>query len=92
MLCGLPPMQQASICEGLSFGPLPFDDDSLAAPEVDVGVCEVTEALAVAQVIAVLCLEESYNAGQTEGRCCIGIPRIGIPRLCALRERWRRRC
>jgi hypothetical protein len=30
-------MQQASVCDGLSFDPFPFDEDGLAAPEVDVG-------------------------------------------------------
>ena len=53
MLCGLPTMQQASVCDGLSFDPFPFDEDRLAASEVDVGRCQIAEALVVAQVIVV---------------------------------------
>ena len=53
MLSGLLTMQQASVGDGLSFDPFPFDEDGLAAPEVDVGGCEVAEALVVAQVIVV---------------------------------------
>jgi len=34
-------MQQASVFDGLSFDPFPFDEDCLAAPEVDVGRREV---------------------------------------------------
>ena len=46
-------MQQASVGNGLSFDPFPFDEDGLTAPEVDVGRRQVTQALVVAQVIVV---------------------------------------
>ena len=46
-------MQQASVCDGQSFDPFPFDEDALAASEVDVGRREVAQALVVAQVIVV---------------------------------------
>ena len=35
MLCGLLTMQQASIGDGLSLDPFPFDEDGLATLEVD---------------------------------------------------------
>ena len=39
MLCGLLTMLQASVCDGLSFDPFPFDEDGLAAnPKVDAGI------------------------------------------------------
>lgn len=38
-------MQQASVCVCLSFDPFPFDDDGLAASEVDVGRGWIAEAL-----------------------------------------------
>jgi hypothetical protein len=50
MLCGLPMMQQASVGDGLSFDPFPFDEDCLAASEVDIGGCQVGDALMVSQV------------------------------------------
>ena len=53
MLRGLPTMQQASVCDGLSFDPFSFDEDGLAASEVDVGRGQVAQALVVAQVIVV---------------------------------------
>ena len=53
MLSGLPTMQQASIGDGLSFDPFPFDEDGLAASEVDVGRCQVAQALVISQVIVV---------------------------------------
>ena len=46
-------MQQASSGDGLSFDPFPFDEDGLAASEVDIGRCEVAQALVVAQMIVV---------------------------------------
>jgi hypothetical protein len=46
-------MQQASVLDGLSFDPFPFDEDGLATSEVDVGRREVAQALVVAQVIVV---------------------------------------
>ena len=53
MLCGLPAMQQASVLDCLSFDPFPFDEDGVAASEVDVGRCQIAEALVVAPVIVV---------------------------------------
>ena len=46
-------MQQASFSDCLSFDPFPFDDDGLTASEVDVGRCQVAEALVVSAVIVV---------------------------------------
>ena len=46
-------MQQASVCDGLSFDPFPFDEDGLAMSEVDVGRRQVGQALVVTQMIVV---------------------------------------
>src|SRR5208337_4233698 len=53
MLCGLPTMQQAAICNCLSFYPFPFDQNGLAPPEIDVGGGQIADALVIAQVIVV---------------------------------------
>ena len=47
-------MLQAPVLDGLSFDPFPFKRDGLAAPEVDIGGCEVIQALVVAPVVVVL--------------------------------------
>ena len=47
ILCGLPTVQQAAI------GDCPFDQNGLAAPEVDVGGRQVGDALVISQVIVV---------------------------------------
>jgi len=41
ILCGGFAVLQASMFDGLSFDLLPFDQDGLAAPEVDVGGGEI---------------------------------------------------
>ena len=46
-------MQQASVCDGLSFDPFSFQQDGVATAEVDVGRRQIAEALVVAQVIVV---------------------------------------
>ena len=46
-------MQQAAIGDCLSFDPLPFDQNGLAPPEVDVGGRQVGDALVISQVIVV---------------------------------------
>ena len=53
MLCGLPMMQQAAVLDCLSFDPFSLHEDCLAAPEVDVGRCQVADALVVTKVIVV---------------------------------------
>ena len=47
-------MLQALVLDGLSFDPFPFQQDGLAAPEVDIGGREVIQALVVAPVVVVL--------------------------------------
>ena len=47
-------MLQAAIGDGLSFDPFSFEEDGLAAPEVDVGRGEIAQALVVAGVVVVL--------------------------------------
>ena len=44
-------MQQAPLVDGFAFYPFPCLQDGLAASEVDVGRCEIGEALMVAPVI-----------------------------------------
>ena len=47
-------MHQSSSLDGLSIGPLALKEDGLAASEVDVGRCQVLQALVVAPMIVVL--------------------------------------
>ena len=54
-------MLQAPVLDGLSFDPFPFQQDGLAAPEVDIGGREVIQALVVAPVVVVL--DESAELG-----------------------------
>ncbi len=44
-------MLQAPVFDGLAFDLLPFDQDGLAAPDVDVGGGEIAQALVVAPMI-----------------------------------------
>jgi hypothetical protein len=53
MLCDLPTVQQAAVCDCLSFDPFPFDQNGLASPEIDVGGRQIADALVIAQVIVV---------------------------------------
>src|SRR5262247_100866 len=53
MLCGDVAVVQASAMDGLSFDPFSFQEDGLAAPEVDVGRCQVGDALVVSQMVVV---------------------------------------
>ena len=52
---------QAPMFDGLAFDLLPFDQDSLAAPEVDIGRGEVAEALVIAPMIVMG--DEGVNLG-----------------------------
>ena len=47
-------MLQSSLFDGLSFDPFALKQDGLTASEVDVGRCQVLQALMVAPVIVVL--------------------------------------
>ena len=47
-------MKQAALFDGFAFDPFPFQHDDVAAPEVDVGGCEIAEALVVAAMVVVL--------------------------------------
>lgn len=47
-------MKQAALCDGFAFYPFPFQHDDVAAPEVDVGGCEIADALVVAAVIIMI--------------------------------------
>ena len=47
-------MKQASRFDGLLFDPFSLFQDGLAAPEVDVGGCEVLQALVVSPMVVVL--------------------------------------
>ena len=49
-------MVQAALFEWVSFDPFPVQQDGLAAPEVDIGGCEIAEVLVVAAVIVVTVL------------------------------------
>src|SRR3954471_12379601 len=47
-------MLQAAVGDGLAFDPFAFEEDGLAAPDVDVGRGEIAKALMVAAMIVVL--------------------------------------
>ena len=53
MLCGMAAALQASGFDGVAFYPFSFQQDGLAAPEVDVGRRQVADALVVSQVVVV---------------------------------------
>ncbi len=46
-------MVQAPVLDGLSFDSFSFQQDGLAAPEVDIGRCQIIQALVIALVIVV---------------------------------------
>ena len=52
---------QAALSDGFSFDPFTFEQDCLAAPEVDVGRSEIVEALVVSPMIVML--DESRDLG-----------------------------
>ena len=45
---------QAALSDGFSFNPFAFEQDGLAASEVDVGRCEIVEALVVSAMVVIL--------------------------------------
>src|SRR5512139_4232526 len=53
MLCGDTAVVQASVLDGLLFDPFSFQQDGLAAPEVDVGRRQISNALVVSQMVVV---------------------------------------
>ena len=61
MLSGDCTVVQASVLDGLSFDPFSFQQDGLAASEVDVGRRKVADALVVAKVIVVG--DEGFDLG-----------------------------
>ena len=53
MLSGATSVVQASVLDGIPFYPFSFQQDGLAAPEVDVGRRQVGDALVVSQMVVV---------------------------------------
>src|SRR5690606_9264334 len=47
-------MKQAALYDGFAFDPFPFQHDNVAAPEVDVGGCEIAKALVVSAVVVMI--------------------------------------
>ena len=47
-------MKQAALSDGFAFDPFPFQPDDVAAPEVDVGGCEIADALVVSAVVVMI--------------------------------------
>ena len=54
MLSGDCTVVQASALDGLSFDPFSFQEDGLAASEVDVGRCQIADALVVSLVVVMI--------------------------------------
>ena len=50
MLGGDLAVVQASVLDGVSFDPFSFQEDGLATSEVDVGRCQIGDALVVSQM------------------------------------------
>jgi hypothetical protein len=53
MLCGDAAVVQASVLEGLTFDPFSFQEDGVAASEVDIGRRQIGDALVVSQMVVV---------------------------------------
>jgi hypothetical protein len=64
-------MHQAALFDGLCFDLLSLSEDGLGPAEVDVGRCEVSEALVVALVIVVL--DEAGESERTLADECLGL-------------------
>src|SRR5687768_598734 len=47
-------MKQAALSDGFAFDPFSFQHDDVAAPEIDVGGCEIAKALVVAAVVVMI--------------------------------------
>jgi len=47
-------IKQAPVFDGLSFDPFSLQQDGLTASEVDIGRCEIAQALVIAVVIVML--------------------------------------
>ena len=54
MLSGDCTVVQASKLNGLSFDPFSFEEDGLAASEVDVGRCQIADGLVITLVVVVI--------------------------------------
>src|SRR5271157_2017726 len=59
MLCGVQAMLQAAVCDCLVFDPFAFEEDALGPSKIDVGGCEIVEALVISGVI--VSLDESRD-------------------------------
>ena len=47
-------MKQAALSDGFAFDPFPFQHDDVATSEVDIGGCEIADALVVAAVVVII--------------------------------------
>ena len=47
-------MHQASVLNGLSFDPFSFQQNGVAASEVDIGRCQIADGLVVTLVVVVI--------------------------------------
>ena len=47
-------MKQAALSYSFAFDPFPFQHDDIAAPEVDIGWCEIADALMVAAMVVMI--------------------------------------
>jgi hypothetical protein len=72
MLCGLTTVHQAAIDDCLSFDPFSFDQNGLAAAEVDVSRHQIADTLVIAPVIVVS--DEGLDLGFEIAREAIGPP------------------
>lgn len=47
-------MKQAALSDGFAFDPFPFQHDDVATSEVDIGGCEIADALVVSTVVVII--------------------------------------
>src|SRR3954466_8545134 len=73
-LCGLLLMQQAALLDGLSLDAPAFLQDGLTAAEVDIGGCEIAEALVSAPMVVVI--DEGFDP-RLEFAEQVGVARAG---------------
>ncbi len=79
-------MVQAALFECVSFDPFSVQQDGLAAPEVDIGGCEIAEALVVAAMIVVTdeVIGRNLHCGRNAREVIAAKPGCNIP----LEARW----
>ena len=80
MLSGDCTVVQAYGLDGLSFNPFSFQEDCPAAPEVDVGRCQIADGLVVTLLVHA---QKSKMPSKCSVRCAAVIPSSACSRFCS---------